>query len=85
MWCEHSRDYRRGVIPTEFGDVLIVIYPLQCGLFRVQINRKYEARGMLVLTALLETSYDISKLREYKRNFCVKQQAMINLEEDHMY
>ncbi|KAK7504780.1 hypothetical protein BaRGS_00003808 [Batillaria attramentaria] len=42
VWSEHSRDYRRGIIPTEFGDVIIVIYPLTNGLFRIQINRKPE-------------------------------------------
>lgn len=40
VWSEHSRDYRRGIIPTEFCDVLIIIYPLANGLFRVQMSRK---------------------------------------------
>ena len=40
IWSEHSRDYRRDIIPTEFCDVLIVIYPLEFGLYRVTINRK---------------------------------------------
>lgn len=42
VWSEHTRDYRRGIIPTEFGDVIIVIYPMKNGLFRIQINRKAE-------------------------------------------
>ncbi|KAL5008782.1 hypothetical protein ScPMuIL_014363 [Solemya velum] len=42
VWSEHVRDYRRGIIPTEFGDVLIIIYPLPNGLCRIQINRKPE-------------------------------------------
>ncbi|KAK3931767.1 Ral GTPase-activating protein subunit alpha-2 [Frankliniella fusca] len=42
VWSEHSRDYRRGIIPTEFCDVLIVIYPLPHKLFRVQVTRKPE-------------------------------------------
>ncbi|XP_064622191.1 ral GTPase-activating protein subunit alpha-1-like isoform X2 [Lineus longissimus] len=42
IWSEHDRDYRRGMLPTEFGDVLIIIYPLINGLFRIQINRKPE-------------------------------------------
>ena len=29
VWSEHWRDYRRGILPTEFCDVLIVIYPLK--------------------------------------------------------
>ncbi|XP_071509719.1 ral GTPase-activating protein subunit alpha-1-like [Diadema antillarum] len=40
VWSEHSRDYRRGIIATEFGDVIIVIYPLKNQLFRIQIQRK---------------------------------------------
>nr|CAD7424624.1 unnamed protein product [Timema monikensis] len=42
VWSEHSRDYRRGIIPTEFCDVLIVIYPLPNNLFRIQVSRKPE-------------------------------------------
>ncbi|XP_067682813.1 ral GTPase-activating protein subunit alpha-1-like isoform X5 [Haliotis asinina] len=42
IWSEHVREYRRGIIPTEFGDVIIVIYPLPNGLYRIQINRKQE-------------------------------------------
>lgn len=43
VWSENSsRDYRRGIIPTEFGDVLIVIYPVASlpDFYRVQIIRK---------------------------------------------
>ncbi|XP_015587095.1 ral GTPase-activating protein subunit alpha-1 isoform X3 [Cephus cinctus] len=42
VWSEHWRDYRRDIIPTEFCDVLIVIYPLPNKLFRIQISRKSE-------------------------------------------
>lgn len=44
VWSEHSRDYRRGIIPTEFCDVLIVIYPLQVfpGYHRIHVSRKPE-------------------------------------------
>lgn len=44
VWSEHTRDYRRGIIPTEFGDVLIIIYPLPSGLYRIHIDRKPEVR-----------------------------------------
>ena len=44
VWSEHSRDYRRGIIPTEFGDITIVIYPLDTGLFRIQIIKKTEVK-----------------------------------------
>ncbi|KAG1693961.1 Ral GTPase-activating protein subunit alpha-1 [Nymphon striatum] len=42
VWSEHTRDYRRGIIATEFCDVLIVIYPLPNKLFRIQLSRKAE-------------------------------------------
>ncbi|KAL4238881.1 Ral GTPase-activating protein subunit alpha-2 [Mactra antiquata] len=42
VWSEHTRDYRRGIIPTEFADVLIIIYPLNSGLYRIHIDRKPE-------------------------------------------
>ncbi|EDV29843.1 uncharacterized protein TRIADDRAFT_20339, partial [Trichoplax adhaerens] len=42
VWSEHTRDYRRGIINTEFADVIIVIYPLKNGLYRIQIDKKPE-------------------------------------------
>ncbi|XP_066884679.1 ral GTPase-activating protein subunit alpha-1 isoform X3 [Kogia breviceps] len=42
VWSEHTRDYRRGIIPTEFGDVLIVIYPMKNHMFSIQIMKKTE-------------------------------------------
>jgi hypothetical protein len=47
VWSEHSKDYRRGIIPTEFCDVLIVIYPLPNNLFRIQVSRKPEVSEIL--------------------------------------
>ena len=38
VWTEHWRDYRRGILPTEFCDVLIVIYPLKNNLYRIQVR-----------------------------------------------
>uniref|UniRef100_A0A8C9RDA7 Ral GTPase activating protein catalytic subunit alpha 2 n=1 Tax=Scleropages formosus TaxID=113540 RepID=A0A8C9RDA7_SCLFO len=40
VWSEHTRDYRRGIIPTDFGDVLIIIYPMKNHMFYVQIMKK---------------------------------------------
>lgn len=40
VWSEHYRDYRHGIVNTEFGDVMIVIYPLTNHLFRIQIIKK---------------------------------------------
>lgn len=46
VWSEHSRDYRRGIIPTEFGDVLIVIYPMRNHMYSIHILKKPEVRGV---------------------------------------
>jgi hypothetical protein len=40
VWSEHRRDYHRGIFPTEFCDILIVIYPLTGRLYRIQVDRK---------------------------------------------
>uniref|UniRef100_A0AAZ3RDK0 Rap-GAP domain-containing protein n=1 Tax=Oncorhynchus tshawytscha TaxID=74940 RepID=A0AAZ3RDK0_ONCTS len=40
VWSEHSRDYRRGIIPTDFGDVLIIVYPMKNHTFFIQIMKK---------------------------------------------
>uniref|UniRef100_A0A8C7U0L1 Ral GTPase activating protein catalytic subunit alpha 1 n=1 Tax=Oncorhynchus mykiss TaxID=8022 RepID=A0A8C7U0L1_ONCMY len=42
VWSEHSRDYRRGIIPTEFGDVLIIIYPMKNRMYSIHILKKPE-------------------------------------------
>ncbi|XP_006860711.1 PREDICTED: ral GTPase-activating protein subunit alpha-2-like [Chrysochloris asiatica] len=42
VWSEHSRDYRRGIIPTAFGDVLIIIYPMKNHMFFIAITKKPE-------------------------------------------
>lgn len=55
IWSEHTRDYRRGIIPTEFGDVLIIIYPLPSGLYRIEINKKAEVSLLSHLSKLLIT------------------------------
>uniref|UniRef100_A0A8C2XFN1 Ral GTPase activating protein catalytic subunit alpha 2 n=1 Tax=Cyclopterus lumpus TaxID=8103 RepID=A0A8C2XFN1_CYCLU len=40
VWSEHTRDYRRGIIPTDFGDVLIIIYPMKNHMHFIQIMKK---------------------------------------------
>ncbi|XP_036100591.1 ral GTPase-activating protein subunit alpha-2 isoform X2 [Molossus molossus] len=42
VWSEHSRDYRRGIIPTAFGDVSIIIYPIKNHMFFIAITKKPE-------------------------------------------
>lgn len=44
VWSEHTRNYRRGIIPTDFGDVLIVIYPMKNHMFFIEIMKKPEVR-----------------------------------------
>ena len=45
VWSEHTRNYRRGIIPTDFGDVLIVIYPMKNHMFFIEIMKKPEVRS----------------------------------------
>ncbi|XP_066479079.1 ral GTPase-activating protein subunit alpha-2 isoform X1 [Tiliqua scincoides] len=40
VWSEHTRNYRRGIIPTDFGDVLIIIYPMKNHMFFIEIMKK---------------------------------------------
>jgi hypothetical protein len=40
IWSEHNRDYDRNILSTEFADVIICIYPLRNGLYRIQITKK---------------------------------------------
>ncbi|XP_045151112.1 ral GTPase-activating protein subunit alpha-2 [Echinops telfairi] len=42
IWSEHSRDYHGGLIPTAFGDVLIIVYPMKNHMFFVAIRKKPE-------------------------------------------
>ncbi|XP_053794210.1 ral GTPase-activating protein subunit alpha-2 isoform X2 [Vidua chalybeata] len=42
VWSEHTRNYHRGIIPTDFGDVLIVIYPMKNHMFFIEIMKKPE-------------------------------------------
>ncbi|XP_077165864.1 ral GTPase-activating protein subunit alpha-2 isoform X2 [Paroedura picta] len=42
VWSEHTRNYRRGIIPTDFGDVLMVIYPMKNHMFFIEIMKKPE-------------------------------------------
>ncbi|XP_060109652.1 ral GTPase-activating protein subunit alpha-2 isoform X2 [Heteronotia binoei] len=60
VWSEHTRNYRRGIIPTDFGDVLIVIYPMKNHMFFIEIMKKPEVPffgplfdGAIVTSALL--------------------------------
>lgn len=41
VWSEHYRNYRRGIIATEFCDVLIVIYPIAAYPGGCTLNTKF--------------------------------------------
>ncbi|KAI4469242.1 tuberin [Holotrichia oblita] len=58
VWSDHNRDYRRDIIPTEFCDVLITIYPLGNCLNRVTVNCKPEVPyfGVLFDEAIVESN-----------------------------
>ncbi|CAG9764824.1 unnamed protein product [Ceutorhynchus assimilis] len=58
VWSEHNRDYRRDIIPTEFCDILIVIYPLGNNLNRVTVDCKADVPyfGVLFNEAIVESS-----------------------------
>lgn len=49
MWSEHTRDYRRGIIPTDFGDVLINIYPMKNNMYFIQIMQKVQVHLQRVM------------------------------------
>ncbi|KAM4770900.1 ral GTPase-activating protein subunit alpha-2 [Rhinophrynus dorsalis] len=62
VWSEHTRNYRRGIIPTDFGDVLIIIYPMKNHMFFIEIMKKPEVPffgplfdGAIVTEKLLPT------------------------------
>ena len=42
FWSDHWHEYQRSQFRTDFMDIIIVIYPLSNGLYRVQINKRVE-------------------------------------------
>ena len=42
FWSDHWHEYQRSQFRTDFMDIIIVIYPLRNGLYRVQINKRVE-------------------------------------------
>lgn len=49
VWSEHTRDYRPGIIPTDFGDVLIIIYPMKNHMFFIQIVKKPQVNSFVII------------------------------------
>lgn len=89
VWSEHTRDYRRGIIPTEFCDVLIVIYPLPNRLYRIQISTKSEVSliftycscEFIFLVSIISTTLVIIGLISplWSVNFCFVTSVLIHL------
>ena len=46
FWSDHWHEYQRSQFRTDFMDIIIVIYPLCNGLYRIQINRRIEHRAL---------------------------------------
>jgi hypothetical protein len=40
VWSENSKDYDPLTITSKFGNVVIIVYPLPTGLYRIQVFRK---------------------------------------------
>ena len=58
-WCETEQDYSVKWLPTRFGRVSIVIYPLLTGMFRVQMHVKEPLKrwpGPLVDGAVVDST-----------------------------
>ncbi|CAH8494814.1 unnamed protein product [Heterobilharzia americana] len=58
IWNENSRAFRRSVLRTQFGDVLIIISPLLNGLYRVEVRRESQVGlfGPIVENAVLSAN-----------------------------
>lgn len=55
VWSEHTRDYRRGIIPTDFGDAVIIIYPMKNHMYLIQIMKKPQVMPPYLLTISLSS------------------------------
>ncbi|OMJ93280.1 hypothetical protein SteCoe_3740 [Stentor coeruleus] len=61
VWSEHYKDYRQDTMLTHFNLIIIVIYPLEQGFFRIQILKKVSVEcgplldGMIIPAHLLTT------------------------------
>lgn len=48
VWSEHWRPYKRDTLPTQFCDVLVVLYPLPGGLLRCTVARKPDVSSSII-------------------------------------
>jgi hypothetical protein len=78
VWSDHWRDYRHDTMLTHFNFIIIVIYPVVKGLFRIQIMKKENLNcgplqdGMLVTAPLLpglvrQTAVHANQLVKYAK------------------
>lgn len=59
VWCENTKDgYEPSTIRSQFNDAHIVIYPLQNGLFRIQIFKKpkVQSKSMTICCDIFRTT-----------------------------
>ena len=54
VWSEHYRDYRHGIVNTDFAHVMIIIYPLKNQLFRIQIIKKPKVGNQKLIIQYLQ-------------------------------
>lgn len=70
IWTEHSRDYFKGTIVSQFNFIHIIVYPMKCGLFRVDVMVKEKntpvfgpiSHGMILNERILGTLVRISSV-----------------------
>jgi hypothetical protein len=79
VWSEHCHDFHRNTITSQFNDVLIIVYPVDSRLFRVQIMKKDDIPlfgplmdGVLVhkqalADAVRITAVNANRMRLYRR------------------
>jgi hypothetical protein len=85
IWSEHHAEYDPEIIKSQFNFVHVIIYPLQNGLYRIQIKKKEQipsfgplVDGALVSPQLLPVLVKYFKLCcfsifiDYKYNFQVR-------------
>ncbi|OMJ76106.1 hypothetical protein SteCoe_24582 [Stentor coeruleus] len=61
VWSDHYKDYRQDTMLTHFNIIIIIIYPVEQGFFRIQILKKVSVEcgplldGMIIPAHLLAT------------------------------
>ncbi|ETO28314.1 hypothetical protein RFI_08821 [Reticulomyxa filosa] len=92
VWTEHTRTYLPDTISTDFNTVNIVIYPLQNGLFRIQIHKKGNVanfgpltNNMVVRQHVLAPLVRLTALEANRTvQFCLKKKEILLLFLSHL-